>query len=262
MDHTDMLKKEAPSKAMTAKGVSVITTSDPVARQLPLLLQQLSHHADAMGGCVEVIVVDDLKWWPSEEAVSLENYPGLKIKAIWYPEHRGQLQAMLSGLYQASTDTLLTIDPDMYACVAEIPAMQAILAEKNYSVVHGVRSARKDASLVRRFGSWLSNTLVHRLCDISVTDIGSPIAIMRRDDIQVLTQTSSFIGNPRLYTYSQLGDAVASYKLQAGSQADTPSQYSFLQLVQTFIVLINDCLALRRWTARNKSISAKQGPHS
>ena len=237
--------------------LSIITTSDPVARQLPLLLEQLSIHADAMGGSVEVAIVDDLKWWPAEEAISLKNYPGLSIKVIWYPEHRGQLQAMLSGLHQASADTLLTIDPDMHACVAEIPAMQALLTEKNYSVVHGVRSVREDASLLRRFGSWLSNTLVRVLCDISVADIGSPIAIIRRDDMLALTQASDFNGNPRLYIYSQLGDALGSYPLQGGSQSETPSQYSLAQLIQVFFLLIKDCFALRRWANRHKEASHK-----
>jgi len=202
-----------------------------------------------MGGSVEVVIVDDLKWWPSEEAISLKNYLGLSIKVIWYPEHRGQLPAMLTGLYQASADTLLTIDPDMYSCVAEITAMQSLLTEKNYSVVHGVRSVRKDASLVRRFGSWLSNTLVRVLCDISVADIGSPVALMRRDDIRALTEASDFNGNPRLYIYSQLGDALCSYSIQGGTQANTPSQYSLAQLVRVFSLLIKDCFALRRWRA-------------
>ena len=105
--------------------LSIITTTDPAARQLPKLLDALSSLATQMSQSFEVIVIDDLKLWPSSDDCHLDTYPGLVIHPLWYPEYRGQLRAMLSGIMIAQGDSILTIDPDMHPCVPEIPGMQS-----------------------------------------------------------------------------------------------------------------------------------------
>src|SRR5690554_4662210 len=100
--------------------LSVVTTTDPIAKKLPLLLEKLSELAGDLELLVEVIVVDDLKQWPSSEAIDPPVLSGLQVRVLWYPEHRGHMRAVGVGKSAARAKMIATIDPDMYACAAEL----------------------------------------------------------------------------------------------------------------------------------------------
>lgn len=223
--------------------LSIVTTTDPVARQLPNLLSALSSLATQMSQSFEVIVVDDLKFWGGEDEVTLDVYAGLTIRPIWYPERRGQLSAMLSGIMIARGESVLTIDPDMYLCVYEVPGMQRLMAQ-GYDIVHGVRTCRPDIGWPRYLASAIVNATVRLVGGIKVSDIGSPVTLLRRTALPRF-EGSWMEGNPRLNLYRLFGDRVVSYPLTYGSPANTSSQYSFITLLMTFLALLKDCLLLR-----------------
>ena len=232
--------------------LSIITTTDPAARQLPKLLDALSSLATQMSQSFEVIVIDDLKLWPSSDDCHLDTYPGLVIHPLWYPEYRGQLRAMLSGIMIAQGDSILTIDPDMHPCVPEIPGMQSLMAQ-GYDIVHGERTYRPDISWLRQQASAIVNITVRLVGGIKVSDIGSPIALLQRTTLFQL-EGSRLNGNPRLNLYRLLGDRVACYPLTHGCPANTDSQYSLIMLIMTFLILFKDCFLLRL-TPRPESTS-------
>ena len=225
-------------------GLSVVTTTDPVAGHLATLLQQLSAQAEACGEQFEVIIVDDLKLWHSAAAVALPALPGLTLRPLWYPEKRGQLSAMLAGLGLARADVVLTIDPDMFACVVELPALRQQL-RPGIHLVHAARTARPDAGHVRRFGSLLANLAVRLITGLRVPDLSSPVTLLRRPAAQDLLGCVGHIRNARLYLYVRLGQALSVYPLRHGAPSDSPSQYRLLTLIALFFSLIRDSMEVR-----------------
>lgn len=225
--------------------LSVVTTTDPVAGHLPALLMQLSALACACGELFEVIIVDDLKQWQSAATISLPSLPGLILRPLWYPEQRGQLPAMLSGLAQANADTVFTTDPDMFACVTELPALRQRL-QPGIELVHAARTTRPDAGPLRRIGSTLANLTVGLITGLRVTDLNSPMTLLRRTAAQDLLDSVGHIRNPRLYLYASLGPALSTYPLACGAPAGSPSQYRLFTLIALFFSLIRDSMEVRR----------------
>lgn len=225
--------------------LSVVTTTDPVAGHLPALLTQLSAQACSCGERFEVIIVDDLKQWQSAATITLPTLPGLTLRPLWYPEQRGQLPAMLAGLALASADTVFTTDPDMFACVAELPALRQQL-QAGIQLVHAARTTRPDASPLRRVGSTLANLAVRLIAGLQVTDLNSPVTVLRRATAQDLLGSVGRIRNPRLYLYASLGPALSAYSLSHGAPVGSPSQYRLFTLIALFFSLIQDSMEVRR----------------
>lgn len=226
-------------------GLSVVTTTDPVAGHLPALLTQLSAQAEACGEQFEVIIVDDLKQWPSADAVSLPPLPGLTLRPLWYPEQRGQLAAMLAGLALANADAVLTTDPDMFACMDELPALRQRL-QPGIQLVHGARTVRQDVSPLRRTGSLFANLAVQLITGLRVPDLHSPLTLLRPAAARDLLASVGQIGNPRLYLYASLGPALSVYPLRHSAPAGSPSQYRLFTLIALFFRLIRDSMEVRR----------------
>lgn len=226
-------------------GLSVVTTTDPVAGHLPALLTQLSVQAEACGELFEVIIVDDLKQWQSAAAITLPALPGLILRPLWYPEQRGQLAAMLAGLALASADVVVTTDPDMFACVVELPALRQQL-QPGIQLVHAARTDRPDAGPLRRAGSLLANLAVRLIAGLQAPDLNSPVTLLRRTAAQDLLGCVGRIRNPRLYLYASLGPALSVYSLRHGTPAGSPSQYRLFTLIALFFSLIRDSMEVRR----------------
>ena len=231
--------------ALKPPTLAVITTTDPVAGLLPTLLGRLSALAMTRGEIIEVVIVDDLKQWPAPDLTILPDFTGLHIKTLWYPERRGQLSAMLAGVAQTRCPMIYTTDPDMFACVSELPEMLDQL-DDNTILLHGVRSRRADVGLVRRIGSHLANVIVSTLTGIQTADLGSPIALLQAARIQPILDEGAEAANPRLYLYARLGNAARSYPLENGAQKGVPSQYRLFTLVALFFRLIRQSIEIRQ----------------
>lgn len=229
----------------------MVTTTDPTAGHLPALLRELSALAGAGTLNIEVVVVDDMKLWPSKDSICFEKLSGLTINPLWYPERRGQLEAMLSGIAAANGDVIYATDPDMFGCVKELPKMLSLLDERT-SLVHGARSIRTDIGLMRRVGSRMANLAVQWITGISAPDLQSSIALLRRSHITPLLQNVASHTNMKLYLYARLGSALKVYWLKGGTPSDSPSQYSFISLVGVLLNLIRDSIRLRFMLKRNK----------
>lgn len=236
--------------------LSVVTTTDPAAGHLPELLRRLSTLAIERSELFEVVVVDDLKLWSDLSQIRLADHPGLLLRPLWYPEHRGQLAAMLAGIGLASSTRIYTTDPDMFSCVSELPAMLDQLGD-DVAVLHGVRPRRLDAALPRRCGSWLANGMVRAIAGLQVADLGSPVALLRPALVQPLLADAAQLRNPRLYLYARLGVALRSYSLASGTPAGSPSQYQLLTLMKLFFRLIRESMEVRH---KLNTLTAKANP--
>lgn len=229
-----------------APSLSIITTTDPQTKQLPLLLKALSDLANEEGGIYEVVIVDDLNQWKNEPPPSDSAYPGLKVTTLKPLEKLGQLGAILAGIKMAKSRILLTIDPDLYPCVPEIPRMTSMINNQTLAV-HAIRQSRPDTSIFRVAGSKVVNFMVRRLTGLKVEDIGSPITLFEREALKFFDeeQTKKNI-NPRLLCYIKLGDRLATYRLEREPEYKKGSHYKLGALIITGWNLIKNAYSMRR----------------
>ena len=233
--------------------LSIVTTTDPEAENLPRLLAALSSLALAETGCYEVIIVDDLQQWSSEQPPEPDALPGLIIRPIQCAPRQGQLKAIQTGLARAKAELILTIDPDLYPCVPEIPHMMAMINDTT-PAVHAVRSQRSDLGAFRKLASRLVNIVVRKITGLSVPDIGSPITLFRKDVLQAIPgNTSGYQPNLRLRGYLFLGSRLCCYYLKNETHAESSSHYDARQLVVTSWRLLRDAIHLRRNGAVKRS---------
>lgn len=225
--------------------LSVVTTTDPVARQLPFLLTALSDLAMLRRELYEVIIVDDLGQWDLEEPPAKHALPGLTVKAIHPQTRQGQLLAIQKGLEQATSPVILTIDPDLHPCVIEIPQMLDML-NGSVMAVHAVRKTRPDIGFFRARASEVVNAMVRLITGLRVRDIGSPITLFRRDVLTMIpTIPSRKQPNLRLSAYIMLGNRLACYNLRNGSDKHTSSHYGTTHLFGTTWRLVRDAIKIR-----------------
>ena len=225
--------------------LSIITTTDPVTQKLPFLLESLSCLAQSRSEHYEVIIVDDLEQWKSKKHVEF-TFPSLSVKPIQPKKKQGQLKAILTGLQEAKAPLVLTIDPDLYPCVPEIPNMMKMINE-NIFAVHAVRSSRPGTSFFRLAGSVAINMLVRKITGLKVRDIGSPITLFDRKVFSILPlHPSSKNSNPRLQYYLRLNSKLTSYKLRQCSTSNGLSHYNLLQLIKTSYKLLESAMSLRK----------------
>lgn len=232
--------------------LSVVTTTDPVARQLPLLLEALSSLAVHEHKRYEIIIVDDLGQWKTEKPPACDAMDGLTIKTVQPYQRQGQLKAIQQGLAQATSPLILTIDPDLYACVPEIPDMVAMIDDMTLAI-HAVRGEREDVGLFRQIASDIVNSFIRTITGLEVKDIGSPITLFKRDVLDMLPPISSGKQpNLRLRAYLILDDRLACYNLKAGATSSASSHYNLVHLIGTTWRLLRDAINIRlRHTMRS-----------
>ncbi|MDF1629950.1 MAG: glycosyltransferase [Alcanivoracaceae bacterium] len=231
--------------------LSVVTTTDPVAKQLPQLLLSLSKLACQQDGVYEVVVVDDLGYWQTAPKPRAAQYPGLELSLITKTARHGQQAAILLGIQQAKAPLILTIDPDLHPCAGEIPEMISLLSDKVWAV-HGARSQREDIGRLRRVGSHMANFMVQTITGLKVKDMGSPVTLVTRRALEAMRMPAGAAANPRIFGYIALGPALAVHTLTKGTVRHAPSQYSLMSLALLFAGLLISSLKTRLAIQRRK----------
>lgn len=230
----------------STNSLSIITTTDPLTGHLPALLSELSSLAIKEKAQYEVVIVDDLQQWKDSAPPLSAEYKNLLINLITPSEHAGQLGAILNGISYAKGSLLLTIDPDLYPCVHEIPELLALL-NTNTHAVHGVRKHRSDANQVRMWGSKFINWLICRITGLRIDDIGSPICLFKKEILTLLPSSEEERQiNPRLLCYFKLADQLSSYTLRSSAVKGEVSHYTTTEIIRTTWHLIRNALKLRK----------------
>jgi len=229
--------------------LSIVTTTDPVAKQLPKLLSALAELARERHLEMEVIVVDDLGQWRESGQPPADAFPPLALKVLTNNVARGQENAILGGLSQARAPVLLTLDPDMHPCVPELPDLLALLGD-NCCLVHGARAQRQALSLFRRISSRLANRLFRVVTGLAVDDIGSPVTLITRAALDALPPLDGSPGRNKLFAYSTLKAQMRTYYLKNAPAPGVQSEYSLPDLIGVFIKLLRDSIDARRAARR------------
>jgi glycosyltransferase involved in cell wall biosynthesis len=122
----------------------------------------------------EIIVVDD---GSSDNTGERASAAGAIV--IRHPYNKGNGAAVKSGIRQAKGRFVLIIDADGQHRPADTVRLASRLSD--YDLVVGARSGVSQATLLRRLGNWLLNSLASFLAGRDIPDLTSGFRAARRD---------------------------------------------------------------------------------
>ncbi|MFD0892328.1 glycosyltransferase family 2 protein [Luteolibacter ambystomatis] len=128
----------------------------------------------------EVIAVDDGSRDRTWEILSA--IPG--IRAMRFPQNRGQSAAMYAGMRQASGDIVALMDGDGQNDPADFPKLVEAL-EQGADVACGYRANRQDTAS-RRYASKIANGIRRTFLHDGVRDTGCSLKAFRREAVDHL----------------------------------------------------------------------------
>lgn len=221
--------------------LSVITTTDPKAGLLPVLVRELVSLANEQLIKIEIIVVDDLAHLNNSPPIQLSSEGRCVVTLVRQDETKGQLAAALVGINAAAGEFIVTIDPDMHKLVSHFPRMLDQMKTGN-TIMHAVRVSR-HISTGRRIGSYITNFMIASSTGSAVCDLNSPLIMLRRTFLLEFLRSVPANINPRLYLYAVMGGNIKEYRVGCPDKSGV-SQYSIFMLITLFSRLTLDCFRL------------------
>ena len=199
--------------------------------------RQLSEAITSLGFPCEVVCVDDGSTdgsWARLQELSSSNpmYRMVKLRRNY-----GQSAALAAGVDVARGEFIILMDADLQNDPADIPRLINEV-HKGFDLVSGWRRSRQDFFWSRRLPSIIANSLIAKVTDVDLHDIGCTLKIYRSEYIKDITiygdgsQTRSFcyvddmteafvrlmnqdettgpvnLGNPGEFTIKQLAEMV------------------------------------------------------
>jgi len=135
----------------------------------------------------EIILVDDGSRDGSERKIvaAAQTNPG-RLIGVMLNRNYGQHSAIMAGFAEATGDVIVTLDADLQNPPEEIPRLIERI-DAGADVVGSVRIDRRD-SVLRRFPSWLINTMVRKVTGVRMRDYGCMLRAYRREIIDAMLQ--------------------------------------------------------------------------
>lgn len=150
------------------------------------LVEQVESAVRAAGIDAELIVVDD-----GSDDLTLSRLKKLAENRSWVvPLHRdkpqGQSAAMHAGIAAARGKYVATLDADLQNDPGELPAMLALLQREAADMVQGDRSADRQDTFVRRWGSVVGRKTRLWLLGDPVRDTGCSARVVKAEYAKML----------------------------------------------------------------------------
>ena len=147
---------------------------------IPELHERLSRVLSARTDSYELVFVDDGSIDRSFEVLTSLAAKDHHVSVIQLSANFGQTAALAAGIDHARGKVIVTMDSDLQHSPEDIPRFLDKLAE-GYDIVSGWRQVRTDSFLWRRFPSRCANTLVRKLTQSQVRDVGSTFKACRAE---------------------------------------------------------------------------------
>lgn len=166
--------------------LSVVVAAHNEQDNLPTLVDEIVAALDPTDMEYEIVIVDDGSTddTPSVLDTLLKNQPRLRaIRMLDTPpgSGHGQSAAFHAGFRASRGALIVPIDGDLQNDPADIPAMIALLGEKNVDLVQGDRSAARKDTLVRRLTSRVGRLFRRWLLGDTIRDTGCSLRVMKRE---------------------------------------------------------------------------------
>ncbi|MCK4874079.1 MAG: glycosyltransferase family 2 protein [Phycisphaerales bacterium] len=228
----------------------------PLVQQVGDALDQLD---PAQGGC-EFILVDDGST-DDTRARALElaaDRPWLRVLVMTNtPAGRGngQSAAFHAGIRAGRGRLIALLDADLQNDPADLPAMLAVMAERDADMVQGDRSADRRDTIVRRASSVVGRLFRRWLLGDTIRDTGCSLRIMKRE--LALALPLQFKGMHRFIpiTARQLGYTVVEVPVHHRARVAGEAKYGIWNRAIPGLI---DCFAMRWMHKRRRPVTAKE----
>jgi glycosyltransferase involved in cell wall biosynthesis len=131
----------------------------------------------------ELILVDD---GSSDNTPAIleeyEEYPGIKI--IRHKVNRGYGGALKTGILEAETPYVVTMDADGQHELDDLEKLLAFTLEKDADLVVGNRGKQGSSGLYRNFGKWMIRKFAALLMPVHISDLNSGFKLYQTDLVQ------------------------------------------------------------------------------
>lgn len=129
----------------------------------------------------EIIVVDD---GSTDNTYELARQTGVKV--IHHSYNQGYGAALKTGIRNAETDFVCTMDADGQHRAEDVEKLFEEIKNDNYDVVIGARSKRSHISLVRVPGKKMLSIFANYLSGIRIPDLNSGLRVAKKESIMKL----------------------------------------------------------------------------
>jgi glycosyltransferase involved in cell wall biosynthesis len=165
-----------------APAISVVVPVKDEAENVAPLAREIARAV--AGEDSEIIFVDDGSGDRTSAALSALKPELPNLRVLRHRRNLGQSRAIRTGVREAQSNLIVTLDGDGQNDPADIPkllaAFRASPEAEHLGVVSGVRKTRKD-SVSRRLASKLANAIRKRLLNDGTEDTGCGLKVFRRD---------------------------------------------------------------------------------
>ncbi|HEY6632333.1 MAG TPA: glycosyltransferase family 2 protein [Rhizobiaceae bacterium] len=104
---------------------------------------------------------------------------GLDLRIVELQRNFGQAAALQAGIDVARGRLLATLDGDLQNDPNDIPAMIAMLEERQLDLLCGWRKDRRDGLVLRLIPSFIANVLIRKVTGVKVHDYGCGLKLFR-----------------------------------------------------------------------------------
>lgn len=235
-------RKKRGSSSLDARKINIITTTDPNGRNIEHLVAAADNAANSLPFSINVTVVEDLDFWPSEKDIKFNN-EYISIRVIRYKGSITQQRAiLLAAMHSEQSDIDLIIDPDMCDSLHAIIEASDIF-DGSVKIVHYIRSRRPNESATRLAFSKLYTWIFNVICGTAISDANSPMVAYKGGLLkEAMLDTTGRI-NPRTFNYIKFKN-IKSVRLK---ETGIPhrSHYSYTKLALIFMVQILEAIKIK-----------------
>lgn len=131
----------------------------------------------------KLIIIDDGSTDGSKEI--LENYNQVScLKVIQHKVNKGYGAAIKTGIEEADTKFVITLDADGQHRLSDINELINVLIKSDADMVIGSREQMQNGGLYRKTGKWIIREFANLLLSIPIYDLNSGMKLYRRDLVQ------------------------------------------------------------------------------
>jgi glycosyltransferase involved in cell wall biosynthesis len=112
-------------------------------------------------------------------------HPSLSV--VTHKVNRGYGGALKSGIANARTEFVLTMDADGQHHLEDIDRLVRVLHDENADMVVGSRRGQRGASAYREFGKWIIRTVARMMMPVPIHDINSGFKVYRTQPAAIVT---------------------------------------------------------------------------
>lgn len=193
------------------------------------LYRRLKAVIKEQGYTCEVIFIDDGSYDNSLAVLKSILKSGEDVKVIEFSNNFGQIAAFSAGFTEAKGDVIVTLDADLQNYPEDVPLLMKKIDE-GYSIVGGIREARRD-SLLRKLVGFTANYINYVLTKVKVKDIGCSIKAYKRHIIEGLRAPNGIIKFNAVAAFSLTKDII-EIPVRHDKRKFGKSKWNFLSMFQ------------------------------